>query len=134
MTSRRDFLRRTSLALAGGLIVGDAAMELFERLTHHRKSFPSASLFGNRIPGNRYEVWELKENGMYSHRIEYPSSKWGWDDIIHCADTSDVPFGPRPCDTRIRSVTLVSRVELPFDRSISYSVNDYTVSSGSTRL
>lgn len=33
---RRTFLRRTSLALAGGLIVGDAALELFERLTHQK--------------------------------------------------------------------------------------------------
>lgn len=41
---RRDFLRRTSLALAGGLVVGDAALELFARLTHTRKSFPSAAI------------------------------------------------------------------------------------------
>ena len=34
--SRRDFLRRTSLAVAGGLIVGDAALELFDRLTHRK--------------------------------------------------------------------------------------------------
>lgn len=36
VTSRRDFLRKTSIALAGGLIVGDAAMEMFERLTHNK--------------------------------------------------------------------------------------------------
>lgn len=36
MTTRRDFLRRTSLALAGGLIVGDAALELMERLAHRK--------------------------------------------------------------------------------------------------
>lgn len=36
MTTRRDFLRKTTIALAGGLIVGDAAMELFERLTHKK--------------------------------------------------------------------------------------------------
>lgn len=34
--SRRDFIRRTSLALAGGLIVGDQALELLERLTHRK--------------------------------------------------------------------------------------------------
>ena len=33
---RRAFLRSTSLALAGGLVVGDAAMELYERLTHRK--------------------------------------------------------------------------------------------------
>jgi hypothetical protein len=41
---RRDFLRRTSIALAGGLLLGDAALEAFERLTHVRKSFPSAAI------------------------------------------------------------------------------------------
>lgn len=34
--ARRDFIRRTSLALAGGLLVGDAALQMFERLTHSR--------------------------------------------------------------------------------------------------
>ena len=33
---RRSFLRRTSLALAGGLVLGDAALEMFERLTHRK--------------------------------------------------------------------------------------------------
>ena len=42
MTSRRAFLRRTSLALAGGILLGDAALELFARLTHRRTMFPSA--------------------------------------------------------------------------------------------
>ena len=36
MLSRRDFLRRGSIALAGGLLVGDAALEAFERLTHRK--------------------------------------------------------------------------------------------------
>ena len=36
MLDRRTFLRRTSLALAGGLLVGDAALEAFERLTHRK--------------------------------------------------------------------------------------------------
>lgn len=31
---RREFFRKTALATAGGLILGDAALELFERLTH----------------------------------------------------------------------------------------------------
>jgi hypothetical protein len=48
---RRDFLRRTSLALAGGLILGDEALEAFARLTHQRKSFPSAA-----IPRDYYGV------------------------------------------------------------------------------
>lgn len=34
--NRRDWLKRTSLALAGGLVLGDAAMEAYERLTHKK--------------------------------------------------------------------------------------------------
>lgn len=34
--NRRDWLKRTSLALAGGLVLGDAAMEAYERLTHRK--------------------------------------------------------------------------------------------------
>lgn len=41
---RLTFLRRSSIALAGGLILGPAALEEFERLTHVRKSFPSAAI------------------------------------------------------------------------------------------
>lgn len=46
---RRDFLKRTSIALAGGLILGDAALEAFERLTHRRTMFPSAGVGGRLI-------------------------------------------------------------------------------------
>lgn len=34
MQSRRDFLKRGSLWLAGGLLVGDAALEALDRLAH----------------------------------------------------------------------------------------------------
>lgn len=40
---RRSFLRRSTLALAGGLLVGDAALEAFDRLTH-RKVFALGGL------------------------------------------------------------------------------------------
>lgn len=40
---RRHFLTRSGLAL-GALIVGDAVLEEFARLTHVRKSFPSAGI------------------------------------------------------------------------------------------
>lgn len=33
---RRQFLRRSGLAVAGGLVAGNAALELFERLTHRK--------------------------------------------------------------------------------------------------
>lgn len=39
--NRRNFLTRSGLAL-GALLVGDEALEAFARLTHVRKSFPSA--------------------------------------------------------------------------------------------
>lgn len=34
--NRRDWLKRTSLALAGGLVLGDEVMEQYARLTHKR--------------------------------------------------------------------------------------------------
>lgn len=49
MTSRRDFLRKGSLALAGGLLFGDAALEALAQLAHVRKSFPSAALTGANV-------------------------------------------------------------------------------------
>lgn len=42
--NRRAFLSRIALA-APALILGDAALEAFERLTHQRKSFPNAKNF-----------------------------------------------------------------------------------------
>ena len=56
MTSRRDFLRKTSLALAGGLILGDAALEAFERLTH-RKVWAGAD-FGGTFDGISRSTWQ----------------------------------------------------------------------------
>ena len=41
--NRAAFLRRLALG-AGGLIVGEQALEAFARLTHVRKSFPSAAV------------------------------------------------------------------------------------------
>ena len=41
---RRSFLRRSAITLAGGLVLGDEVLEQFARLTHVRKSFPSAGV------------------------------------------------------------------------------------------
>lgn len=41
--NRRLFLRAGLVSL-GGLVVGDEALELLARLTHQRKSFPSAAV------------------------------------------------------------------------------------------
>ena len=46
MTSRRSFLRTLGLASAGAVLVGPDVLEAFARLTHVRKSFPSAGIPG----------------------------------------------------------------------------------------
>ena len=56
---RRDFLRKTSLALAAGLIVGDEALEAFARLTHQRKSFPSADVTTNVLHNPAMCQWRI---------------------------------------------------------------------------
>lgn len=61
MTTRRDFFKRSSIVLAGGLIFGDAALEAFERLTH-RKVFalgglPEPKLWHGMV-GASYPQWE----------------------------------------------------------------------------
>jgi len=43
MLNRRDFLRKSLIAGVGGLLLGDAALEAFERLTH-RKVFALGGL------------------------------------------------------------------------------------------
>ena len=50
---RRDFLRKTSLALAGGLLVGPAALEVFERLTWRRKFWPGAAMMTVELTGEQ---------------------------------------------------------------------------------
>ena len=60
---RRNFLRG-SLALAGGLVVGDEVLEAFARLTHRRKSFPSA------WPGQVIGTFATERRGSYWRRIE----------------------------------------------------------------
>lgn len=51
MLSRRSFLTKSSIAIAGTLLVGDAALEAFERLTH-RKVFALGGL-------PRQLIWNL---------------------------------------------------------------------------
>ena len=40
---RRLFLRRGGVALAGGLVLGDVALEAFERLTYRKRLWTGAS-------------------------------------------------------------------------------------------
>lgn len=44
MTTRRNFLRMLGLATTGAVLTGPDVLEAFARLTHVRKSFPSANL------------------------------------------------------------------------------------------
>ena len=65
---RRDFLRKTSLALAGGLLVGPAALEAFERLTWRRKFWPGATFVGRPMhiaPGKvgQWSEWQVTPVG-----------------------------------------------------------------------
>lgn len=71
---RRSFLRRSTIAVAGGLLLGDAALEAFERLTH-RKVFalgglPQAGMVGlfdittsasvHRLSSATYQNWRFE--------------------------------------------------------------------------
>ena len=99
---RRNFLRG-SLALVGGLVVGDEALEMFVRLTHHRKSFPTA------WPGQVIGSVVVEGSGPYSAEVSYQMAKvlrgwvrdqWGrdapitdglirrlrWTEVIVCGD------------------------------------------------
>ena len=68
--NRRGFLR-SSLVLAGGLLVGDEALEALARMTHVRKSFPSAGLL--QLPWPNLSIYELPPNLRAGNR----ALKWG---------------------------------------------------------
>lgn len=79
---RRLFLRRAAIALAGGLIVGDAALEAMERLTHVRKSFPVAGIqptpmTASEIIGRRDEMSRrIHERMMAIYNVPSRPSIW----------------------------------------------------------
>ena len=64
---RRDFLRRTSLALAGGLVVGPQVMEMYEQaslrddlldymaMVNHKKVFALGAIPGWTVTWHQYE-------------------------------------------------------------------------------
>lgn len=68
--NRRGFFR-SSLLLAGGLVVGEEAIDALARLTHTRTSFPSAELFKLPIPA--LPIYELPPHLRAGNR----SIKWG---------------------------------------------------------
>ncbi len=109
--SRRDFLRRTTLAVAGGLIVGDAAMELFERLSH-RKVFALGAIpttihwpypppqpmtvyvqYVAHLPrqGERVE-WREVVNFSDNQRYEWPRTPDGYNPIAWKIIAGNIPI------------------------------------------
>lgn len=112
MTTRRDFLRKTTIALAGGLVVGDAAMELFERLPHVRKSFPAAQIGGAQYTYS-YDIWERLANGYWAHRTEYPGLPGRWGSVVHHWDQPMPPVtivGAEAYDTQPTKITVRNKV------------------------
>lgn len=74
--SRRDFLRKTSIALAGGLIVGDAALEAFERLTH-RKVWAGADFASKDQHGRTWHVVGINGSTLTLSDRPFPSRGLG---------------------------------------------------------
>ena len=72
--NRRVFLR-SSLVLAGGLLVGDEALDALARLTHQRKSFPSARFF--KLPTPVLPIYELPSRDYNKSR------KWSGVIVTH---------------------------------------------------
>ena len=67
---RRAFLRRTSLAIAGGLVVGPQVMEMYERMTH-KKVFALGEIPGWTVTWHRYE--HLNSGGVF---WSIPQEEW----------------------------------------------------------
>lgn len=83
MLDRRAFLRRGSIALAGSLLVGDAALEAFERLTH-RKVFALGGMpeYGwVDVSDVEYAVESIPEGG-YEAITHTTAPEWRWQSIV----------------------------------------------------
>lgn len=87
--NRRGFLR-SSLLLAGGLLVGDEALEAFARLTHQRKSFPSARVpvFDSQLANMMKQlyhpqVYTLSEDRMRAIRLNAGNRKIEWGGVAY---------------------------------------------------
>ena len=78
--SRRDFLRRSSLAIAGGLIVGDAALELLDRLTHKKVwslgGLPREAMATNTVRYNRIVVECLSSGPRCTMQGSLDGQRW----------------------------------------------------------
>lgn len=92
--NRRDWLTKTSLALAGGLLMGDAVMEQYERLTH-RKVFAlgamgddtayvdSFLLHGRTLPAGNYRM---------NRYVRIGSNATAVGSVFRFKEHADLPF------------------------------------------
>lgn len=67
---RRQFLTRSGLAL-GALVVGDEAIDAFARMTHVRKSFPSAGVVAPRLAD-----WRVDHYGTATMEVYVGDGRW----------------------------------------------------------
>jgi hypothetical protein len=110
---RRGFLR-SALVLSGGLLVGDGALEAFARLTHVRKSFPSAVPSGLTSVTDRELQALLKEvylpgcSGAIYVLNELLVRSTRWDGKVHQAQI--FVAGKRSTDTGIPPIKRQTRV------------------------
>ena len=109
MTSRRSFLRTLGLASAGAVLVGPDVLEAFARLTHVRKSFPSAG-----VPQRWYGVGhylDVRDFGAVGDGIAYdlPAIQRAIDAAGRRGGTVVFPSGTY---NTIRPLTLPNNVRL----------------------
>jgi hypothetical protein len=71
---RRQWLTRTSLAIAGGLLLGNEAMEMYEKLTHKK-------VWAMGAMPRRFEIyagfppWPVLGGLVITHADTYPTSR-----------------------------------------------------------
>lgn len=88
---RRKFLLR-SLRVSAALIIGDEALDAFERLTHERKSFPGADIPDHTtlhgLSDATYAGWDIR---VPSHEI---ATTWRFDSQSPFRVTVDPTVAP----------------------------------------
>lgn len=86
--NRRNFLTRSALVLPA-LLVGDAALEAFARLTHVRKSFPSAPVQLTAAEQMERTAEEFSSRFFYGHSPHDPREFQGL--AVRYMDPARVP-------------------------------------------
>lgn len=81
--NRRDWLKRTSLALAGGLVLGDEVMEQYERLTHKRIWALGGGLEHETVVVDGREIRVFKSRKVYGGFSVVPRSRLSPPNIVY---------------------------------------------------